>query len=181
LARPFQKPYAFDLHAVQLFAALRGRSRFIDHLMLGVARFGPALFFVEMLLLLITSVIRRQALGEHGMLAAVALAVLGALATKAVIDQIAARVGRVRPFVRFRFIPLISKSATDPSFPSNHAGGAFSLAVCLAIHVPSAAVVCLAIAVLLVLARLYVGVHYVSDIVAGALIGGLIGAICGIL
>ncbi|MCY0869649.1 MAG: phosphatase PAP2 family protein, partial [Firmicutes bacterium] len=180
-ARLFQKPSAFDLRTVRVFAELRGRSRFLDRLMRAIAQFGPGLFFIEMLFLLVFSIVDRQALGQHGMLATVALAVLGALATKAVIDQIAARVGRVRPFVRLGFIPLIGKSAADPSFPSNHAGGAFSLAVCLALHVPSVAAVCFAIAVLLVFARLYVGVHYVSDIVAGALIGALIGAICGIL
>ena len=69
--------------------------------------------------------------------------------------------------------------STDPhSFPSGHAARAFELAVLASGLGPAWLAIALWIwAPLVALARVAMGVHYVSDIVAGMLLGVLVGAL----
>lgn len=68
---------------------------------------------------------------------------------------------------------------TDPhSFPSGHAARAFLIAVVATALAPAWLVVLLWIwAPLVSLSRVAMGVHYLSDVVAGAILGALVGAI----
>jgi undecaprenyl-diphosphatase len=69
--------------------------------------------------------------------------------------------------------------STDPhSFPSGHAARAFLIAVVATPLAPAWLVILLWIwAPLVSLARVAMGVHYLSDVVAGALLGSIIGVI----
>jgi undecaprenyl-diphosphatase len=68
---------------------------------------------------------------------------------------------------------------TDPhSFPSGHAARAFLIAVVATPLAPAWLVILLWIwAPLVSLARVAMGVHYLSDVVAGAILGSMVGAI----
>jgi undecaprenyl-diphosphatase len=68
---------------------------------------------------------------------------------------------------------------TDPhSFPSGHAARAFLIAIVASAFVPAWLVIVLWIwAPLVSLARVAMGVHYVSDVVAGAVIGMIVALI----
>ncbi len=68
---------------------------------------------------------------------------------------------------------------TDPhSFPSGHAARAFMIAmVATGLGPPWAGILLWVWAPLVALARVAMGVHYVSDVVAGALVGIIIGMI----
>ena len=57
------------------------------------------------------------------------------------------------------------------SFPSGHATVSFACATTLALAVPRLAVPLYALAVLISFSRVYVGVHYPLDVLAGALLG----------
>ena len=57
------------------------------------------------------------------------------------------------------------------SFPSGHATVAFACATVLALAVPRLAVPLYALAGLVALSRVYVGVHYPFDVLAGAVLG----------
>jgi len=73
-------------------------------------------------------------------------------------------------------------SATDSySFPSSHAVNNFALAFFIYKIFPKYKYVAFTTAFLLALSRPYVGVHYPSDILGGAIIGSLIGYIFGLL
>ena len=67
------------------------------------------------------------------------------------------------------------------SFPSGHATTAFAAATAFAVLVPRFRVPALAIAVLVALSRVYLGVHFVFDVIAGAALGSLIGVSIALL
>lgn len=60
------------------------------------------------------------------------------------------------------------------SFPSGHAATAFAGATVLAAYLPRFRTPLLALATLIALSRLYNGVHYPTDVVAGAAVGAAI-------
>ena len=78
---------------------------------------------------------------------------------------------RARPYEAHpSIIPLLPRSL-DPSFPSDHATFAFAVAGATLAWRRGLGLVCLAMASIVGLARIYVGVHWPSDIVGGAVVG----------
>jgi undecaprenyl-diphosphatase len=69
---------------------------------------------------------------------------------------------RVRPPDRF-------------SFPSGHTMAAFAACTVLALQFPVLAPVCGLLACAIALSRVVLGLHYVSDVVVGALLGSVVG------
>ena len=64
------------------------------------------------------------------------------------------------------------------SFPSGHASSGFAAAAAIYKSRPKrVGVPCIILAALLAWSRLYVGVHYPSDVIGGAIIGALLGLI----
>jgi undecaprenyl-diphosphatase len=59
----------------------------------------------------------------------------------------------------------------DPSFPSDHATAAFAIAVSIWLRNRKAGWIALAMATVLAVARVAVGVHYPGDVIGGALLG----------
>ena len=69
----------------------------------------------------------------------------------------------------------------SPSFPSGHASSAFAAAATLAVFAPRwLGALFLAIAALVGVSRIELGVHYVSDVAAGAALGAVIGLAIGL-
>ena len=64
---------------------------------------------------------------------------------------------------------------TSPSFPSGHATTTFACAVAIAVLIPRWRWPALALATTVGVARVYLGVHYSLDVLAGAALGTLIG------
>lgn len=77
---------------------------------------------------------------------------------------------RDRPFVTHHVIQLINHAA-NASFPSDHATGAFVIATSVWLFRRKDGLAWLIIAACIALSRVWTGVHYPSDVVAGALIG----------
>ena len=69
--------------------------------------------------------------------------------------------------------PLI-KTPSSSSFPSGHSATAAAGALTLSVIYPSLALVFLASGLLVALSRVYLGVHYPFDVLAGAIIGALV-------
>ncbi|MDR0915599.1 MAG: phosphatase PAP2 family protein [Oscillospiraceae bacterium] len=91
-------------------------------------------------------------------------------------------IARPRPFsVLPQLIPLI-KPPTDFSFPSGHTSLAFAAAYGLA-HAFGAkvGVPAFAVASVIAVSRVYVGVHFPSDVAAGVVVGLLCGAVGWVL
>jgi len=80
-------------------------------------------------------------------------------------------VDRHRPFTSIPAIAVIDGRPDDASFPSGHAGNAFAGATVLAWAMPALQPVWWTLAVLIAFSRIYVGVHYPADVIAGAIAG----------
>jgi len=83
-------------------------------------------------------------------------------------------VARVRPYYVVEGLEALVPYLDDWSFPSGHACASF--AVALGVHLTQRkkwTVVLIVLAVLIALSRLYVGVHFPTDVLAGAIIGTL--------
>lgn len=79
---------------------------------------------------------------------------------------------RPRPFASHE-VNLLFYRPSDSSFPSNPATVGFSLATAVWLSNPRAGAVLFCLAASWAFARIYCGVHYPSDVVAGALLGAL--------
>jgi len=86
-------------------------------------------------------------------------------------------IGRPRPFVSDPDIPVIGSRPGDASWPSGHAANAFAGAYVLSAVAPQARVLWWVLALAIAYSRVYVGVHYPYDVIAGAAIGAACGAI----
>jgi undecaprenyl-diphosphatase len=78
---------------------------------------------------------------------------------------------RARPFVRIPGMRNLVKPPSDFSFPSGHTAAAFLTAVHLGHVYPLLWIPCLLIAGFIGLSRIYNGVHYPSDVIAGMVLG----------
>ncbi|MFT3865486.1 MAG: phosphatase PAP2 family protein [Solirubrobacterales bacterium] len=92
-----------------------------------------------------------------------------ALAVGKVISEL---VDRARPFVIDPHgVHLFSAHAADPGFPSDHATGAFAVAMAIWLRHRRWGTVALLAAAVLSVGRVAIGVHFPSDVVAGAALG----------
>jgi undecaprenyl-diphosphatase len=83
---------------------------------------------------------------------------------------------RRRPFIAFVKARVFGTRPRDYSFPSGHAAAGFAGALVLGAHAPAFAPLFYALAVVVSLSRVYLGVHYPSDVAFGGLLGVLIAA-----
>lgn len=148
------------------------RNPLLDGIMIFYTNLGNAglLFIAAALLLLIFRSTRRA-----GGTALTAMA-FGAIVTNLTIKPL---ISRARPWIVMDAFEVLVKSSDPNSFPSGHTCAAFAFALALCGTLPrrwgrAAAGIA---AILMALSRLYVGVHFPSDVLAGAVIG----TVCGLL
>ena len=130
-----------------------------------ITHLGDAGFFwiVTAVVLLFCKRTRRA-----GLSASFAL-IIGALITNVALKNL---VARIRPYEAVDGLMCIIEKQPDFSFPSGHTCASFAAAFALYKTLPRRwGIVCLILAVLISLSRLYVGVHYPGDVLGGAAAG----------
>ncbi len=105
------------------------------------------------------------------------------IAIAAIISQIIARVIRLfwhrkRPYLNKNIATnkLLHKG-DEAAFPSAHSSSLFAVAVSVAVFNPVFGSVLIALAALNAVARTVTGMHYPSDVLAGAILGTVVGLI----
>lgn len=87
-------------------------------------------------------------------------------------------VARVRPYEAVDGLQRIIEAQSDFSFPSGHSASSFAAAVVIFMLCPRKyGVPALVLAFLIALSRLYVGVHYPTDVLTGVISGSVIAVI----
>ena len=109
--------------------------------------------------------------------AAVISLIFGAIITNLLLKNI---VARPRPFTEIQgLVPLITKP-TDFSFPSGHTTASFAVALVMLRMLPGKyGIPAVVLAALIAFSRLYLGVHYPTDVLAGFLVA-LMGSILSV-
>ena len=131
-----------------------------------VSRLGDGpLWYLLMLVLAVT--------GRSNALVAGQMAVVG-LAGLVVYKQLKHRLVRERPYISHERISLGTAPLDRYSFPSGHTLHAVAFTQIGVTHVPELAVVLVPFALLVAASRVVLGLHYPTDVAAGAVIGSLL-------
>lgn len=148
-----------DYYFFNLINGLAGRWAVLD---------GIGVFFAQyldyVLLFLVFGILGSRKRTVFQMLSAAVLARFG------IVELIRFLLPRARPFVENNVNLLITHEAS-PSFPSGHAAFYFALAAAVFFHDKKIGLWFFLAAFLVSLARVFVGVHWPSDILAGAIVG----------
>ncbi|MCL8488507.1 MULTISPECIES: phosphatase PAP2 family protein [Bradyrhizobium] len=157
--------YDVDAAATRTINGLAGASTTIDFLMISVSAVG-----IPLLVLAVAGQWWRGSGTSHNrhVLVAAGFSFLLGLAINQIILLFA---HRIRPYDGGITHLLIDRSA-DPSFPSDHATATFAIAAAFLLHgMRRLGLWFLAAAVLVTISRVYVGTHYVGDVLGGASTG----------
>ena len=151
-----------------LFLQESVRNPILDNIMIFITSLGNGgmIWIAATIALLIPKKTRRA-----GVMSAVAL--LGSLIiNNNIVKNI---VQRPRPFVTFTDLQIIIPIPSEFSFPSGHTSSSFAAAAVFYRHLPKKlGLPSVILAGLIGFSRLYVGVHYPTDVIAGVLMGILL-------
>ena len=140
----------------------------VEDPMLFYVNASEALFIGTLAVVFLSAYGPRHAAWRRATVAAVLSAGLG-LAVGKVISEL---VDRARPFVADSHgVHLFSGHAADPGFPSDHATAAFAIATAIVLRKRGWGIFALVAAAVLSIGRVALGVHYPSDVLAGAALG----------
>lgn len=134
----------------------------------GVSRLGDGVFWYLLMLTLATS-------GVEGATVAAQMAVTG-LAALVIYRQLKHRLVRERPYIAHPGIHLGTAPLDRYSFPSGHTLHAVTFTVIATAHIPQLAIVLVPFTLLVAASRVVLGLHYPTDVAAGAMIGLVLAA-----
>ncbi|OPJ63846.1 phosphatase PAP2 family protein [Clostridium oryzae] len=150
--------------AILLFIKNNMHSYLMDKTMIFMTRLGNGglIWFVICILLILSKRYRRA--GFTALTALVITTILG----EGIIKHI---VRRARPFTNIEDMKLLIARPISYSFPSGHTGASFAAATVLSKYFKKYSLFIFVLAVLIAFSRLYLYVHYPTDVLAGVILG----------
>lgn len=146
------------------------RSGLMDRMMPFITQFGNAGWLWILLGLGFAATRRYRERGFKMLLALAGCLLVGNLTLKPL-------VARMRPFALREEMLLLIAAPTDFSFPSGHTMASFAAATVLFLEDRSLGIPALVLAALIAFSRLYLYVHFPSDVACGLVIGVLLGVL----
>lgn len=134
-------------------------------LITGVGDFGMIWLF----LIFILSLNNKTQLLAQKMLAAL---LLSTIISQVIIKSI---VKRKRPCQTYSNIKMLIAIPSDYSFPSGHTASSFACATAICFFFPKTGILFILFAFLISFSRLFLFVHYLSDVIFGIILGILVG------
>ncbi|MCK8486441.1 phosphatase PAP2 family protein [Paenibacillus sp. MBLB2552] len=136
----------------------------LDRILKGVTHLGSAAFTIALTISVV--VFATGSWQQAGWRSLIALTLSHLLAV-----LIKKRFQRTRPYEALQNARISIHPLKDYSFPSGHTTAAFSTFIPFLFASPGLAQVLLPLAFIVGLSRIYLGVHYPSDVLAGGLVG----------
>lgn len=155
-------PGSTDYGLFSAINGLAGRSALLDAIMIGSAKYLPVVFAIGLIALWLTWKPQNQR--------AAFLAGASALIALGLGQIVGYTLPRPRPYLAHPVNLLISRSV-DTSFPSDHATLGFAVAVMVWQYNRKAGAWLLVLALVLAFSRVFVGAHYPTDVLGGAVLG----------
>lgn len=151
---------------IQIFSFVNKQlqCRFLDAVMPRITHMGGATFTITITLLLIfffSGVTRLWAIQ----------ALISLSLSHLIVRIVKSGYPRQRPYITLPNTRIFPHPLRDYSFPSGHTTASFSLVVVFALHSPLLAVLLMPLAIAVGLSRMYLGLHYPTDCIIGALLG----------
>ncbi len=85
---------------------------------------------------------------------------------------------RKRPYLVLERTKYPANPLKDHSFPSGHTTAYFSITIPFIILIPPLAIILIPIGLCVGISRMYLGLHYPSDVIAGGILGTFFGCLC---
>lgn len=142
----------------------RIKNDFLDRFMLRFTNLGGLIFTTCFILALI--VFGRGKVRFIGVQGAVTLMI-----SQTITYSLKSLLSRERPYNILKNLNTFGIILKDYSFPSGHTSASFSIATTIAFNMPKLSIIVLAIALTIGVSRVYLGVHYPTDVAAGIIIG----------
>lgn len=139
----------------------------LDNVMIGISKLGNGgLIWIFLGILFLCMGFRKSVWGKRG------ISLLLCLGTTALVCNLILKpwVARIRPYDLLQFSILVPP-LSDYSFPSGHTSASFAAATAIYAMHHKWGIIAYAFAVLMGFSRLYLGVHFPTDVLAGAVIG----------
>ena len=135
-----------------------------------ISRLGDGVFWYTLMLLL------PIVYGERGLYPSLRMALAGVVGL-ALYKYLKARLVRERPFINFTAVVAGATVLDRYSFPSGHTLHAVSFTILICSSFPQLAWLCVPFAALVAISRVVLGLHYPSDVLAGATLGASVATV----
>ncbi len=151
------------------------RNSFCDPIFKSITHLGDAGIFWIILTIILLCFKKTRRAGIYSACALVGSVIINNMILKNLIN-------RTRPYEVIQGLQCIVSPATDASFPSGHTGASFASAVAMCKQIPKKyAVLLIILASLIAFSRLYVGIHYPTDVLGGLITGIGLGILANVI
>lgn len=155
----------FDDYLIDLIN-IRMHRRYLNTIMHRATNLGGAVFSSALVLVLIG--IGSSHTKILGIKCLVALFI-----SQIIVHSLKRLLSRERPYKILEHLNTFGINLKDYSFPSGHTAASFSIATTISLTIPRLTIVVITIAIIVGISRIYLGVHYPTDVAAGIIFGTL--------